>query len=380
MIKCFYLLISVVLLLACGKPIIDKHSPLSKEVQIKNYLDELTLSDEYVGLQYLVFDKNGIVFNHSSGKRDLKEKTDVTNETTFNIYSLTKIITGISIVQLQEQGRLNINDQVSQYIDIPFKGITIKQLLTHSSGLPNPFLGNGYLHWKEEHENFNRDSLFRSALKEHTEFSFSPGEYIEYSNLGYVVLGYIIEKVSGLKYEEYVVENIFKPLKLDVSQIHFNDRSYSVSAEPYHSTNPFKFRIFQEVHSGLDIEIVENYKHTKNIWYFDFPPMGGIITSATQLSKIYSDLLKEESILLNAESKKILFTKHAHDGDESYAVSWRVNEAEQGNLYSHHGGGIGYAAALRFYKDEGYGTILLLNTSDFSKLDINNDLDALFSK
>ncbi len=375
------LIIIMIFLVACEQDIINKDSKLSKEIQIKNYLNDLTKSSEYVGLQYIVFDKNGTIFNHSSGKSDLEKNINVIDETTFNIYSLTKIVTGISIIQLQEKGKLDINDKVSKYIDVPFKGITIKQLLNHSSGLPNPFLGNGYLHWKEDHKGFDRDKLFNEALKEHNEFIFKPGEDIEYSNFGYVILSYIIEKISGIKYEDYVIQNIFVPLKLDLSKIHFKDRSYSNSAEPYHSKNPFKFRIFEKVHKGLNIKIVENYNHTKNKWYFDFPSMGGIIANASEFSKIFSDLLKERSILLNKNSKEILFTKQTQIDNLSYSVSWEMNEDKKENVfYFHNGGGIGYTSSLRLYKDKGFGTILLLNTSDFAKLEINDKLDDIFLK
>lgn len=140
---------------------------------------------------------------------------DVPNrpETKFHLGSVTKQFTSMAIMQLYDRGLLDVNDPLSKYIpDYPNgKKITIHHLLTHTSGIPD------YI---------NDDSSFNSICRlyhsldqiidrfKNKSLEFQPGVRYDYSNSGYVLLSYIVEKVSGKTYEEFLEENIFKPLNM----------------------------------------------------------------------------------------------------------------------------------------------------------------------
>ncbi len=129
-------------------------------------------------------------------------------DASFEIGSVTKQFTGAAICQLAEAGKLNLDDDITGYIKFNTHGkkVTIWNLLTHTSGI------KGYTELpvfeKLSMVSYKRDTLLR--LLENEPFDFEPGEALIYSNSGFFMLGLIIEKVSGLTYEEYVTKNLFE--------------------------------------------------------------------------------------------------------------------------------------------------------------------------
>jgi CubicO group peptidase (beta-lactamase class C family) len=132
----------------------------------------------------------------------------------FNIGSITKQFTAVAILQLVEQGKISLQDSVQKFIpDFPSKGyaISIEHLLTHTSGIrdftdmkyPGIYMERWDMSPKQMIDGFKNDAL-----------AFEPGTQFSYSNSGYYLLGYIIEKVSGERYQSYIEHNILKPLNL----------------------------------------------------------------------------------------------------------------------------------------------------------------------
>lgn len=145
------------------------------------------------GLQLAVIRNGRLEKLASYGFSNIEHQVVVNSKSTFSINSMTKAITGVAIMQLQEQGKLNVYDPISQYIsDIPdeWKSITIRQLLSNTSGLPNNIdekeqvLGNGI-----EEKNWE---LVKTLPME-----FKPGERFSYNQTGYYILGRIITKLRG---------------------------------------------------------------------------------------------------------------------------------------------------------------------------------------
>ncbi|MBN2254888.1 MAG: beta-lactamase family protein, partial [Deltaproteobacteria bacterium] len=148
-----------------------------------------------------------ILLSKGYGTAQYEFSVPVTPNTLFPIGSNTKQFTAAAILKLQEQGRLNINDPVTKYVpDTPYwKDIRIHHLLNHTSGIPSE---GAYV--TTDPVDFTLPELMKriTALP----LSFEPGKGKTYSNNGYITLSYIIEKASGLSYEEYLRENIFLPL------------------------------------------------------------------------------------------------------------------------------------------------------------------------
>jgi CubicO group peptidase (beta-lactamase class C family) len=154
-----------------------------------------------------------VIYRKAFGMANLELNVAMDPENVFRIASLTKQFTGVAILQLHEKGLLNIDDDIKKYIpDFPStEKITIAHLASHTSGIQN-------IYEAVVPKGITRKSSTPAELVElikNFPSDFKPGTSYHYSNSGYMILGYIIEKVSGKSYEQYITDHIFKPLKMD---------------------------------------------------------------------------------------------------------------------------------------------------------------------
>src|SRR6516225_3330078 len=165
--------------------------------------------------------QNGVILLQKGyGYRNLKTRSAHDSSSVFQVSSLTKQFTAVIILQLQEKKLLSVQDKVSKYLtDFPGGDqITIDHLLTHSSGLVNytddtSFVRRGWV------RQIGRDSLL--GFFENKPLEFMPGQDFRFSNSGYLLLGYIIEKITGKSYYQVIREEIFEPLGMTHSGFDF---------------------------------------------------------------------------------------------------------------------------------------------------------------
>ncbi|WP_219375564.1 serine hydrolase domain-containing protein [Bacillus mycoides] len=167
------------------------------------------LKDKGFNGTVLVTDKNNVVLRKGYGYANIKDKVLTTPRTKYRIGSITKTVVAISILQLREKGKLNIEDNVNKYIpSFPAdKNITLRNLLTHTSGLPDQ--GQGSV-----------DAASRLKLVTWIgaqKLQFPAGTGWKYTDYNYMVLAYIVEKLSNKPLAEYVKENIFTPVEMNES-------------------------------------------------------------------------------------------------------------------------------------------------------------------
>ncbi|MEC5240210.1 class A beta-lactamase-related serine hydrolase [Bacillus mycoides] len=167
------------------------------------------LKDKGFNGTVLVTDKNNVVLRKGYGYANIKDKVLTTPRTKYRIGSITKTVVAISILQLREKGELNIEDNVNKYIpSFPAdKNITLRNLLTHTSGLPDQ--GQGSV-----------DAASRLKLVTWIgaqKLQFPAGTGWKYTDYNYMVLAYIVEKISNKPLAEYVKENIFTPVEMNES-------------------------------------------------------------------------------------------------------------------------------------------------------------------
>ncbi|EJQ68864.1 MULTISPECIES: serine hydrolase domain-containing protein [Bacillus] len=167
------------------------------------------LKDKGFNGTVLVTDKNNVVLRKGYGYANVKDKVLTTPRTKYRIGSITKTVVAISILQLREKGKLNIEDNVNKYIpSFPAdKNITLRNLLTHTSGLPDQ--GQGSV-----------DAASRLKLVTWIgaqKLQFPAGTGWKYTDYNYMVLAYIVEKISNKPLAEYVKENIFTPVEMNES-------------------------------------------------------------------------------------------------------------------------------------------------------------------
>src|SRR5690606_2155785 len=175
--------------------------------------------DALPGISVGIVKDQELVWSKGYGYADVKKKIPATPETVYSICSITKLFTSIAIMQLYELGKLRLDDSLSTLLpDLPIQQqftdsepITIRSLLTHSYGLPREA---DFPYWTARQFKFpTREEFLEKLPQQKTQYPAS--RYFQYSNLGMTLLGEVIEKVSGLPYDEYIEEHILKPLRLN---------------------------------------------------------------------------------------------------------------------------------------------------------------------
>ena len=183
------------------------------------------------GASVIVVKKGQIIYKKGFGVADMELNIPVNPDMNFRLGSITKQFTAVCILQLAEQGKLSLQDDIKKYIpDYAIKEpITIEHLLTHTSGIKSYTSVDSF--WKQMRTDLTPRAII--ALTEKDTLEFKPGTKWNYNNTGYVMLGYIIEKVSGKTYEEYVQQNIFTPAGMNNSYYGSESRIIKNRAKGY---------------------------------------------------------------------------------------------------------------------------------------------------
>ena len=197
---------------AANAPAYGSPSPLALQID-----RDLTSAMRYYGVPgaaIMVIRNGHVIYVRAFGVRDLKHRLPVRTNTIFEIGSITKQFTAACILQLQEKGKLRIDRLLSDYLpDAPHaREVTLRQLLTHTSGLHDYLDGP----WKEVARLAARPIAYRDLIARvaRLPLDFAPGTKWSYSNTGYLLLGKVIEKISGQSYRDYLQNHILRPLHM----------------------------------------------------------------------------------------------------------------------------------------------------------------------
>jgi CubicO group peptidase (beta-lactamase class C family) len=215
----------------------------------KDYAD----SNHFPGIAFGLVVDGKLVYSGNSGYTDIEKKIPVTSQSLFRIASMSKSFTAMAILKLRDEGKLNLDDPTYLYIpelknlkyptaDAP--PITIRHLLTHGAGFPedNP--------WGDRQLADNDKDLMEFIGKQ-ISFSNPPGIAYEYSNLGFALLGKIVAKVSGMRYQDYIKQNIWEPLGMKTSTYEYGDVAPDKLAHGYRWLNE-KWNEEQLLHDTKD--------------------------------------------------------------------------------------------------------------------------------
>ena len=301
----------------------------------------------------LVADKGKVIYEKGFGFANMEWKIPNTTETKFELGSVTKQFTAALIMQLVEDGRLNLDDKISDILDYyPKKNgsrITVHQLLTHTSGIPNYTNSPGFMQ-DLAYKNLSPEELIMTFADQ--PLNFEPGSQFSYSNSGYIVLGAIIEKLTGKPYEQVLEDKIFKPLGM-------NNSGYTHLDE-----------IIPDRAAGYD----NHFNHYTNAAYLNM----SIPYSAGALYSTVDDLFKWDQGLygdkiLSAESKQKMFTGYVKDFKGKYGYGWDVGKEsidDNGDSVSYimHGGSIFGFNSLIARIPGNQQLIVLLNNTGASSL------------
>jgi CubicO group peptidase (beta-lactamase class C family) len=284
----------------------------------------------------LVAREGRVLFSKGYGYANLEWNIANTPDTKFRLGSLTKQFTAASILLLEERRKLSVDDPVKKYVpDAPaaWDKITIRNLLTHTSGIPN-FTGFPDYQKLEPFPTTAGELVARFRDKP---LDFQPNEKYSYSNSGFVLLGYIIEKLTGESYEKFVTENLFVPLGMKDTGYDSNTKIIPHRAEGY-SVNPNGY-----VHAGFV--------------HMSVPHAAGALYSTTE------DLLKwEQGLLVGKVLQPGSLQKMTTPFLSGYAFGLIV-DTPGGHKRISHGGAIeGFNTTLEYYPEDKLTVVVLENS------------------
>jgi D-alanyl-D-alanine carboxypeptidase len=330
------------------------------------------------GLQYIHVSRDSVLFRFEAGLADVGKKAVVTRSTMFNGFSTTKTFTAVAILQLVERGMLQLDAPAASYLrTFPYHtNITIRHLLTHSSGIPNP-IPLKWVHLVEAHPAFDRNAFFSAQYARHNKVKAPAGTRFGYSNLGYELLGEIIEAVSGKTYEEYVTENILDRIGIPSSELGFRiDTTHH--ARGYHRRASLTYPILGLLVDGKSVlgERVDGWRAFRP-YYMNGAAYGGLVGTVDGYARYLQALLDSSNVLLSPESRRALFAENVLAGGKSsgMAASWFMGTMDGEQFFDHAGGGGGYYAELRIYPGIGRGSVLLMNRTGMKNDRLLNDID-----
>jgi len=194
--------------------------------KLENFIFEKMSKTHLPSLSATIVKDEEIVYSRGFGLRDLEHGLKVTPDTLYGIGSVTKSFTALSIMQLVEEGKLSLDDPVSTYVPLDLKSIEepcrIWHLLSHASGMPALAYAEAFIRYMTGAggkwiPTASYEDIFTFMREADQWILAKPGERWFYLNEGYVILGYIIEKLSKMKYEEYVKKKILEPLQMNRS-------------------------------------------------------------------------------------------------------------------------------------------------------------------
>lgn len=348
------------------------YSVSEKTQKVKAYIDAQIGDSKLPGIQYIVMNSDNIIYEYINGWADIASQKPMQSNTTMMAYSQTKTITAAAVLQLYHAGKLDLEDNISLYIaNLPYKQpITIRQMLSQTSGLPDP-IPLKWAHLTEDHLGFDEDAALTGVLKDSPDLLFTPGKKYQYSNISYWLLGKIIEKASGEKYEDYVLEHIIKPLKVSQEELNFTIQDIDNHAKGYLAKYSFinlikGFLIKKEL-IGQESNYEGNWLHLKN-HYLNGPAFGGLIGTARGFGRFLQDQLSPKSVLLGSKAKKLFYMQQKNNDGElvEMTLGWHIGYSDNTKYFFKEGGGGGFHCEMRIYPDQGIASIIMVNKTNFN--------------
>ncbi|RJQ24832.1 class A beta-lactamase-related serine hydrolase [Candidatus Parcubacteria bacterium] len=323
---------------------------MGRKTNCKKKMKNITLFKQFncntPGYATCVVQNGKIIFEQCIGLSNVERSTSITPTTSFRLASLTKPFTAMAIMILKEKGELNFNNNITKFIDLPKwnENITVRQLLTHTSGIPDhekPL----YKVIKNNEEPTMHDAL--NILKNQTKTLFKPGTQFLYSDSGYVILALIIEKVSGMKYSSFLTTNIFLPLKLNNTIVMDETKSF------------IKNR-------ALGYKIINKY-----FKLFDYDPLNyiigdeGIYSSIRDLS-IWQNVWNKELLVSRNTLREALSNQELSNGNVGECgFSWFIRNYKGKKIIFQDGCWVGFNNIMLTEQNSNRTVILLSNTTCF---------------
>lgn len=292
----------------------------AQDKEISNYIEKVMNERNIPGVSIAVVQDQKITFMKSFGMANLETNSPVTNESVFQLASLTKPFTALCVMKLVEQGKINLQNPITSYIDsLPeaYKKITVHHLLTHTAGFPDQL---NLVYDNSPVMNISTKKQLEIILNE--PLLFPVGEGCSYADPGYFLLGMVIEEASGLKYKDYLKQKIFEPIGMELSLVEDRWAIIKNRVAPYRYAN--------KIINGR-----RDYQH-------ELPSHYGILSTLADLAK-WEIALRDNRIVNSNSLEKMWTPAVLNNGDDAmtwganYGYGWMLGDV-RGHKYAEHGG------------------------------------------
>lgn len=350
--KIRYLLFLIILVISCNNP--EKQIPTetkdsamefiqltksenpTKSAQIDRYFKDLVRFHNFNGA-ILVSQKGNIIYENYRGYCNIPQRDTLTQNSSFQLASVSKQFSAVSVMMLHEKGLINYEDTIQKFIPrFPYKNITIRQLLTHYSGLPK------YMYFCEKYTDkstpITNQDVINIMIEHRPQEYYRPGQRFFYCNTNYVILAYIVEKVSKMPFAEFLAKNIFEPLNMKHTFVKTpntnTDSLYSTTMGHY-----FNGRNVLPFYQDYVLGDKSVYSSVEDMYLWD--------------KALYTEKLLKQSTIAEAFKPVRNFKKPASD----YGFGWRLRLLDKCDTLIFHGG---------WYR--GYNTLIIRIPKDTSSI------------
>lgn len=341
--------------------------------EVKKFVDRMAAADAFSGALLIAKDGQPI-FRTVHGLASKAYNVPNRLDTKFNIASVGKTFTAVAIAQLAEQGKISYTDPVGKYLtDYPNKDVarkvTIHHLLTHSSGLG---------------DTYSAKYICRKGILKHVKdwlplfvndpqpLAFEPGTRWSYSNQGFLLLGAIIEKVSGEDFFDYIRKHIFEPADMKNTGYYEGDRDTPNLATGYTNfedlgEDTYQFHLGERRNTSL-------YNGARG------GPTGGAFSTLDDLFNFTRAL--RENKLISAQSVQLLTSSkilaRKYDANQTYwGYGFELEQIDGQRVIGHGGGDFGVSSGYRWYPDSGNYTFVILSNYDRGGILVNYKLEEM---
>lgn len=360
-------IIALALLAASGPEVFGGERSRRHARELDRYMTRLNEIERLNGA-VLVVEDGGVIYKKAFGFADFEWKTLNTTDTSFRVGSITKTFTAVLTMQLVEEGKIDLDGVINDYLpDYPPKQggkVKIRHLVTHMSGIPNyvrdipEMRGENAPWWTTTYEPGEFIDCFSTQ-----ELRFEPGTKFEYCNSGFYLLGVIIEKVTGKTYAELLDERILTPLEMS-------------------GTGYWDMRMIVPKRAKGHYQSLEGYQNGRYVSQTVMFSAGGMCSTVEDLYRYDRALYTD--ILLSEESRALMFSQHHRNKKtgRGYGLGWFVGALDVPGLdrklpyVGHAGDGPGFFGyMMRFVEDDDM-VVFLTNTNG---LNMNNSADIVAS-
>lgn len=387
--------IIVTLLIALGVALLRPRPPrpptaVTSIAQLEGYLKALTAFGTPPGLSLVVVKDGRVVYQRGFGLADGPRRRAARAETPYGWWSMTKLVTAAAVLQLQDQGKLDLDDHVADYL--PFfaptypaatsQPITIRHLLNHSAGLPNNVPAVvGWIHHTDQ-PGVDQTAYVAEVLPRYARLAFEPGDHGQYSNVGYMLLGAVIEAASGKPYEVYIREHLLRPLAMgctDFVAVEAGCAEAAVASHPWASLDSLALPLLVR-EWGSYVRETSGGRMWLKPFYANSAPPTGLIGPASDAGRFMAAILNHGTLdgqrVLTAESvRAMIYDSHVptrrgwaerYPGLR-YGLGWHIVPEGDRLRIQHTGGGPGFGSEMRLYPDEGLGMVVMANDTTYDR-------------